>query len=395
MLVTTRLRASLFLVFAAATTGLFAGCSSSSSSWSSSSGSGGSSYGDAGAYGSDAGRPSLCNPETLPSQTRYALKDLAIADAKAADLDGDGFVDLVVADASGYRVYTNDEVGVLSPLERVDVGRLQLAHVVLGDFDADGHLDIVLTGDRWLGLGLGLGNGRFKEVMWTHTASTPGFIAAVKLDDDARDDLVVRFDTKLVAYNNVAGGFTEAHSTYVDTGALAVGDFDDDKLTDAAVLDTTGHVIVYRGDGTGAFLRKTSIRLGTQPSEVFAHDVDGDGHLDLVTAKGGQLVTLLGHGDLTFGEELYSQKTSIGERIVFADVDGDGHDDVAGATSAGTLVVLVGNGVGTLEAPRAYTVGSYAYELDALTAADFDGDGKSDVVIVDQGAVAIATHGCR
>ncbi|MDB4995543.1 MAG: hypothetical protein JWM74_2975 [Myxococcaceae bacterium] len=389
----TRLHASMLLAFAAA--GLFAGCSSSSSSgWSSSSGSGGS-YGDAGAYGSDAGRASTCTPETLPAQTRFATKDLAVADARAADVDGDGHVDLVVADASGYRVYTNDELGVLAPLERVDLGRMQLAHVVLGDFDADGHVDLVLSGDRWVGLGLGVGDGSFKEVVWTRTATTPGFTAVATLDDDGQDDLVVRLDTKLVAYKNVAGTLTEMHSTYVGAGALALGDFDEDKHVDAAVLDTVGHMVLYSGDGNGTFLRKSSANLSTLASEVFTHDIDGDGHLDLVTAETGQLVTLLGHGDLTFGEELYSQTTSIGHAVVFGDVDGDGHDDVAGATTAGTLVVLLGNGVGTLEAPRTYAVGSYAYELTALTAADFDEDGKSDVVIVDEGAIAIAAHGCR
>ena len=394
MLVTTRLRTSLFLAFVAA--GLIAGCSSSSSSWSSSSGSSGSSgsYGDAGAYGNDAGR-ALCTPDKLVGQTPYATADHAIAEAKASDLDGDGDVDLVVADASGYRVYENDALGILTPLERVDVGHMQIAHLVLGDFDADGHIDVVLTGDRWIGLGRGVGDASFDEVKWSRTATTPSFVAAASVDDEAGDDLVVRLDTKLVSYKSVAGTLTEAHATYVDTGALAVGDFDEDKHVDVASLDSAGHVIVYSGDGTGAFVRKSSLRLGNHPTEVFTHDVDGDGHLDLVTLESGQLVTLLGHGDLTFGEELYSQKTSIGHAVVFADVDGDGHLDVSGATSSLTLVVMVGNGVGTVEAPRTYAVGGYGIELSALTAADFDDDGRSDVVLLAEGSIAIANHGCR
>jgi hypothetical protein len=371
------------------------GCSASSStSWSSSSGSG-TSYGDGGTSDSGYGNTESCAPSTLPGQTSYAVKGDAVADTKAADFDGDGHVDLVVADASGYRTYLNDASGVLAPLERVDVGNMEVAQITLGDLDADGHVDIVLVGKTFLGLGLGAGDGTFGEVTWTRTTSTPTFAVTTDLDGDPRADLVVRIDTKLVAYENVEGKLTEAHSTYVGTGAVVVVDFDEDKHADAAVLDSAGHVILYRGDGVGAFVRMGSLTPHGTASYLFAHDLDGDGHLDLVLGQYRQLVTVLGHGDLSFGEELYSQTSDIDRAIVFADVDGDGNDDAVGASLAGKIVVLLGNGLGTVQSPRSYSVGTSSYGTDVLTAADLDEDGKSDIVIDLAGAVSILPHACR
>jgi FG-GAP-like repeat len=397
MLLTSRLRASLFLLVSS--TAPLLACSSSSS-WGSSSESGGGSYTGGGSYGgSDAGsgtEASECTRRTLTDPPTSGASDDDVADSKAADFDGDGHVDLVVADASGYRIYLNDAGGALAPLERVAVGRMGLTAVRLGDFDADGHVDLVLVGSSVIGLGLGVGDGTFGEVTWTRTTATPLFAAAVDLDGDPRADLVARIETKVVAYENVQGKLTEKHSTYVGSVDIAVGDFDEDKHVDVAVLDSSDHVLLYRGDGVGAFVRHGSLATLNPGSYIFAHDLDGDGHLDLVTYDNGKLVTVLGRGDFTFGEELYSQTSEVGHEILFADVDGDGHDDVAGGSASSQhLVVLLGNGLGTVQTPRSYSLPPYAFTLTALTAADFDEDGKSDVVIMDDGAVSILMHGCR
>lgn len=102
---------------------------------------------------------------------------------------------------------------------------------------------------------------------------------------------------------------------------------------------------------------------------LFAADFNGDGKPDLLSGDG---TLQLGNGDGTF-----STGTSLsGTPLAVADFNGDGRPDVL-ETSTGTLLVLLGDGDGTFQAPVTTASGA---ALQPVAAADLNGDGKADVV---------------
>ncbi|WP_263367852.1 Ig-like domain repeat protein [Edaphobacter bradus] len=116
--------------------------------------------------------------------------------------------------------------------------------------------------------------------------------------------------------------------------------------------------------------------------------LNGDNNLDLVTGDANQIITvLLGNGDGTFQPKVNYPGCSAGKalKMLLADFNRDGNTDIALGCSTGStggLVILLGNGDGSFQAPVEYTSG----DVEGLAMGDFNGDGLLDVVVTDQTA---------
>ncbi|HVT05503.1 MAG TPA: FG-GAP-like repeat-containing protein [Thermoanaerobaculia bacterium] len=171
--------------------------------------------------------------------------------------------------------------------------------------------------------------------------------------------------------------------------------FDGDRNLDLAVI--TGYdIAVQLGKGDGTFGPAMRFSVGNSvlgsPSALIVGDFNGDGKRDLaVTTKdgsggGGNVSILLGNGDGTFGQptniSLPGSNTAGG--IVVANFRGLRMQDLlitdGQAFAPGKFWFLASNGDGTF-APPAWT--SAPGEPAFVAAADFNGDGKVDIVCVD------------
>jgi hypothetical protein len=180
--------------------------------------------------------------------------------------------------------------------------------------------------------------------------------------------------------------------------SVATGDFNDDGKPDLVVVSPGGEsVTILLGNGDGTFTKKSLLSLPGGPQAVAVGDLNLDGKLDLAVVNySTQSVTiLLGNGDGTFAKRASQPATGVEPlSIAIGDFNGDGIPDLAvsnqnyGYPNPGTVTVLLGNGRGNFHAtPVSPQTGSIP---DTILVADFNGDGKPDLLTSNAGSNTIS-----
>jgi uncharacterized repeat protein (TIGR01451 family) len=201
--------------------------------------------------------------------------------------------------------------------------------------------------------------------------------------------------------------FAAAKSYTVGTGpvGVAVGDFNGDGKMDQVVANAgSANVSVLLGNGDGTFQSAVNFEAGiTTPGTIAVGDFNGDGKLDVaVFAAGnaassvaGAVSVLLGNGDGTFQAGKVTNLTIYTTQIGVADFNGDKKSDlvVIEFNTASSLSVQLGNGDGTFGAPKVLTspacTGVGIIDCGLFAAEDFDKDGKVDLALAGTGGVQI------
>ena len=142
---------------------------------------------------------------------------------------------------------------------------------------------------------------------------------------------------------------------------------------------------------TTVALSRSNISAGPGARAAVAADFNGDGKLDLAVCHdsgGNTILVLLGNGDGTFqAPVLYTSGTDT-THLAVGDFNGDGKLDIV-ATNGGdnTVSILLGNGDGTFQARTNYNTGTFPI---AVATGDFNGDGKLDVVVTNASANTVS-----
>ncbi|MET0621741.1 MAG: Calx-beta domain-containing protein [Pyrinomonadaceae bacterium] len=308
----------------------------------------------------------------------------------AADFNGDGRPDLAVTEFNNKTVgvLLNDGTGWLGATTRFSV-QDGPEFVAVGDFNGDGRPDLAVTnsGSNSVSVLLGTGGGNFGAATHFAIGGEPAGLAVGDFNGDGRPDLAVTNTTRRnvsVLLGDGAGSFAPAAgsasgSTQSPT-ALAVADFNSDAKRDLVVATFSSGVFVMLGDGAGGFSAPTQV-FQQSTDGVAAADLNGDGKADLTFGEGGGLVVRLGDGAGGFSAPaVFPGATGGGfiNRVAVADFDGDGKQDVVSTSTLflDGLSLFKGDGAGGFSLTKSYLT---RHSPASLAVADFDGDGDQDV----------------
>jgi hypothetical protein len=331
-----------------------------------------------------------------------AVTGAAPTDLAAADLDGDGLLDLALPLANPNHqvsLWLGSGTGSFAHSGYLS-GALDITDIAAADLDGDGDPELCLASPYTFALevypdsGAGLGYGAPVSLA---EPGAPWKLAVLDLDLDGHRDLVaLNFDSSLTVFRGngtaaVANGAFGRFATASEPVALTSGSLDGTARPDLAVAvrDTggVGSLLSYLGAGTTLFPNARSYAVGQGPSSVAAGDFDSDGELDLVTSNwfSGDLSVLIhrGQGIFNASYSVPGNGLELGS-VAVADIDFDGHLDLVAAETGsfagfGTDVLLwLGLGNGTFQAPQSFAVGGAMPRN--VTLADLDGDGLLDAV---------------
>jgi VCBS repeat-containing protein len=271
--------------------------------------------------------------------------------------------------------------------------------VAARDLNGDGRLDLVVAnaGSNDVSVLLGNGDGTFGAATNFATGIMPAFVTVADLNGDGKLDLVVaNFNPNSnVGSNNISvllgdgvGGFGAATNFAAIAGPMcvAVGDLNGDGKLDLAYTNKTNiSVSVMVGDGLGGFGQTASFSVGSLPEFVAIGDFNGDNKLDLVVANNNStfVSVLLGNGLGSFGAATNFTVGTAPRSIAIADLNGDGKLDLAVANqNSANVSVLLGDGNGGFGAAANFATGA---DVLSVAIGDLNGDGKLDLAVANQG----------
>jgi hypothetical protein len=285
-----------------------------------------------------------------------------------------------------------------TPADRRDYTPVGSAfNVATGDFNGDGILDIISTGNNSPGsvsVLLGNGDGTFAARPIVSPAGTyyPSALAVGDFNNDGKLDLVAAIETNggfavEIILGNGDGTF-QAPTIILQTNGsinyLQAVDINRDGNIDVMVSNGgLGVINIALGTGQGTFLTPVQLNYGAY---FVTGDFNGDGKLDIAVSRelyGRTFSVLLGNGDGTFSTPV--PMVANGAPSAAVDLNNDGKLDLVLNFNAQTYSVSLGNGDGTFQAPIPVSFKPPSGSDAAIPLLlDVNRDGKPDLVIRQQ-----------
>lgn len=301
---------------------------------------------------------------------------------RVADLDGDGKLDVLVANLQSNSISIFRNISAAGALDtnafapRVDIPVGPIAEgLAVQDLDLDGRPDVIVVNQGNSTVSVlrnlstpGMINGSsFAPKVDFPVGSTPHDVGIVDLDGDRRPEIVT-------------------------------ADFGGASLSILRNLTTLGG-----GIASNSFAPRVAISMPSQPRILNFGDMDGDGRLDLVVAcwSGGVVSVRRNLGTGTISPSSFAAPVNFAvsgncNAVALGDLDGDGKPDIAAVTDINSHLSVFRN----VSAPGSFTTASLAPRFDlpsgsnpqGVCIGDLNADGLPDIVFANANSDSVSIY---
>lgn len=321
-----------------------------------------------------------------------------------ADINGDGALDVVLADSSREMVTWYDNDGTDYWDEHVIDAFLDGAtDVAVGDADGDGIVDVAAVGftagEVVMYINSSVG-GSWSEGVVTGLLTGARAVSFADMDSDGDQDILAAGSSanQVAWYENTTGLGNSWVTRLVDgsfTGAFDIeaGDVDGDGDPEIFASGFTGDTVAFwrnrqchrRFRDAAAQDIRTSL---ADPRAVEVADVNGDGLQDVVSGlwDDGKVIAI--YGVIPDSNTWYYNASApvatgfvTARDVSVADMDGDGDLDILGAAVGSDAIRWWANGGGATPSWTAHDILTSYDGAHRVEAADFDRDGDMDVAV--------------
>ena len=224
------------------------------------------------------------------------------------DYDKDGDLDLIQTGSSVStapytsitKIYRNDGGNVFTNINANVIG-INSGSVDWGDYDNDGDLDILITGDASLAGGVtriyrNNGGDKFTDINAGLTGvrsscgkwgdyNKDGYLDFIIIGENPGYVTQIYRNNKNGTFTNINASFIKMNTSTFSDGSVDWGDYDNDGDLDLLISASTFvgfKTVVYRNDGNGIFTDINAGLQGIYQSSVDWGDYDNDGDLDIL-----------------------------------------------------------------------------------------------------------------
>lgn len=310
--------------------------------------------------------------------------------AIARDIDADGDADIIAnlwyGDISSIELSLLVNNGATFAHHPIDGGA---ARFEVADIDADGALDLVLAqGVNGLWWYRRSGPASFTEQPIILAGVFNGDPRCVDINGDGWIDVLASGhepDNILILNQGGGASWTVPVQTPLGGHISVAGDMDGDG--DLDIITGPMPIRWFENDGSGAMVQMHEVYGATDPylpepwEGISTADLDADGDLDIITNYGSPSLHV-NNGDGTFAMPVDPRPGTMhyADQTFPIDVDQDGKVDVLSICRGSSIISWSRNdGAGGWEAPTVLT--RTAYLPDMATLGDINGDGRADLVV--------------
>jgi hypothetical protein len=320
----------------------------------------------------------------------YGNNSLPIYDITTGDFNGDGHLDVVTANSIGDNIsfvpgYGN---GTLGSADTVSVPSV-LFCITSADFNGDNYLDVAVGSTGFIHVLFGNGDGTFQPYQSYAAAGLPSRIYSQDINSDNIPDLLQASTAGVyVAMGQSTGEFLAPYFYDVNGGSIDVvaRDFDGDLITDlVSVTHTswvTSELTFLKGSGDGSF--EVAGLTAAPHQSIFginSEDIDGNGTLDLIVSNANNMINRIevytGNGDGTFNSPVFYPTYYSPVYVYLVDADNDQILDILVPEGSG-YSILTGNSDGTFSDFQYFVIAS---SVNGIAIGDYNEDGKVDFVV--------------
>ncbi len=348
-----------------------------------------------------------CTAATFSGPFPYPIPPGTSSALRLVDMNHDGRPDIVTTlqgESGGVAVLLSNGNGTFGPPLFTSTGQPAFNFAV-ADFNGDTHPDVAVAGignPAIVRLLTGDGSGILTSTSNATTISSASPIEAFDQDGDGDQDLIMRdVANNLVLQRNDGAANFAAPVTLLSGigGTVVVADFNEDSRPDIAVALPTSGFAVLLSDTVGGYAAPVIIATAGPNTRVRSvGDLNEDGHVDIVIVEGqssdgsARVRTFAGNGTGGFGPPNDVNASTRANFTIPGDVNGDGHLDlISSQFTLNSVSVQLGTGTGTFGAPAFFPAPAFSNPV----AGDLNGDGRLDIVTGDNGsAIQVLLNAC-